>query len=90
MRTRLNLEVLPAAQDLGLGVVAWSPLEGGLISGGNALKPSTNRENRPSRQLELKQASIPSLWLTPASVEELGEKEAQCGGLALDIWQIQI
>jgi aryl-alcohol dehydrogenase-like predicted oxidoreductase len=31
-----ELEVLPAAQDLGIGIIPWSPLAGGLL-GGNAL-----------------------------------------------------
>ena len=34
-----ELEVLPAAQELGLGVIPWSPLGGGLLSG-NVLKPA--------------------------------------------------
>ena len=29
----LELEVLPAAQDYGVGVIAWSPLHGGLLGG---------------------------------------------------------
>ncbi len=33
-----ELEVLPAAQGLGLGVIPWSPLAGGLLNG-NALDP---------------------------------------------------
>jgi aryl-alcohol dehydrogenase-like predicted oxidoreductase len=33
-----ELEVLPAAQELGLGVIPWSPLGGGLLSG-NVLSP---------------------------------------------------
>lgn len=33
-----ELEVLPAANALGIGVIAWSPLGGGLL-GGSALKP---------------------------------------------------
>ena len=31
-----ELEVLPAARDLGLGVIAWSPLGGGLLAGHGA------------------------------------------------------
>jgi aryl-alcohol dehydrogenase-like predicted oxidoreductase len=44
-----ELEVLPAAEALGIGVIAWSPLDGGLL-GRNALNPlnvsrsETNRE----------------------------------------------
>ena len=35
----VELEVLPAAQDYGLGVIPWSPLQGGLL-GGVVRKPS--------------------------------------------------
>jgi len=34
-----ELKVLPASQTLGLGVIPWSPLDGGLLDG-SALKPS--------------------------------------------------
>lgn len=32
----IELEVLPAARHLGIGVVAWSPLSGGLLAGGSS------------------------------------------------------
>jgi aryl-alcohol dehydrogenase-like predicted oxidoreductase len=45
-----ELEVLPAAEELGIGVIAWSPLDGGLLSG-HALKPieGSKRANSPER-----------------------------------------
>jgi aryl-alcohol dehydrogenase-like predicted oxidoreductase len=49
LNTRLpELEVLPAAQALGIGVIPWSPLDGGLL-GRNALNPlniSRSAENK--------------------------------------------
>jgi len=32
----IELEVIPAAQSYGLGIIAWSPLAGGLLSGGSS------------------------------------------------------
>jgi aryl-alcohol dehydrogenase-like predicted oxidoreductase len=31
---RAEMEVIPAARDYGLGIIAWSPLHGGLLAGG--------------------------------------------------------
>lgn len=54
-----ELEVLPAAQNLGLGIIPWSPLDGGLL-GRNALKKiegsrsggNTERVEQHRKQLE--------------------------------------
>lgn len=42
-----ELEVLPACAALGIGFVAWGPLDGGLLSGkgGETLRRANNREN---------------------------------------------
>lgn len=42
-----ELEVLPACEDMGIGFVAWGPLDGGLLSGkGEAtLRRANNKEN---------------------------------------------
>ena len=40
---RIELEVLPACQEYGVGVIAWSPLAGGLLAG-----PSQDTEGRRS------------------------------------------
>lgn len=47
----LELEVLPAAQAYGIGVVVWSPLEGGLLAG------ILNDENSQSRRKEDRSAT---------------------------------
>lgn len=69
-----ELEVLPAAQDLGIGVIAWSPLSGGLL-GGNALNPAagsrTARHNRESVERQR-----PQLEAFSTLCRELGESEA--------------
>ncbi|WP_042163175.1 aldo/keto reductase [Paenibacillus gorillae] len=68
-----ELEVLPAAQDLGLGVVAWSPLAGGVL-GGNAL--NKNISNRTAQQAAVIEKHRASLEGFSALCRELGEKEA--------------
>lgn len=71
-----ELEVLPAAKDLGLGVVAWSPLEGGLL-GGNALKASPTA--RTKQQAERVEKYRSQLEAYATFCQELGEKEANVG-----------
>jgi len=69
-----ELEVLPAAQDLGIGVIAWSPLDGGLL-GGHALNPPAG--SRSARQSQEKVAKLrPQLEAFSAFCRELGESEA--------------
>jgi len=68
-----ELEVLPAARDLGIGVVAWSPLDGGML-GGRALK--TGGEGRTDRQKERIEQHRSQLERFSALCAELGEKEA--------------
>lgn len=67
-----ELEVLPAALEHGIGVVAWSPLEGGLL-GGNALNPQTG--SRTSNDTRVEQFR-PKLEAFSAICKELGESEA--------------
>ncbi|THF72707.1 aldo/keto reductase [Cohnella fermenti] len=68
-----ELEVLPAAEDQGIGVIAWSPLDGGLL-GGNALKPvqGSKRANNPQR-VEKHRAQLEEF---ERLCRELGESEA--------------
>ncbi|MWC31391.1 aldo/keto reductase [Paenibacillus sp. MMS18-CY102] len=47
-----ELEVLPAAQDMGLGVIVWSPLAGGLL-GGNALSANADKKRSKRNEEEL-------------------------------------
>ncbi|RXZ83851.1 aldo/keto reductase [Paenibacillaceae bacterium] len=67
-----ELEVLPAARDLGLGVVAWSPLNGGLLGGG-ALKSSGGRTDRQKAVIEKHRSQLEQY---SALCAELGESEA--------------
>jgi aryl-alcohol dehydrogenase-like predicted oxidoreductase len=68
-----ELEVLPAAKDLGLGVVAWSPLAGGLL-GGNALKKDVG--TRTSQRTDLVEKHRSQLEKFSKLCAELGEKES--------------
>lgn len=43
-----ELEVLPAAKRYGIGIIPWSPLDGGLF-GGNALNPTSGSRSSKSR-----------------------------------------
>lgn len=67
-----ELEVLPAAQYLGIGVIPWSPLDGGLL-GGNALKklPGT-RSGRDAERIEKHRKQLEQF---SALCKEIGERE---------------
>lgn len=68
-----ELEVLPAAQDLGIGVIAWSPLDGGLL-GGSALKEQKgSRTVHQQQRIEKHRAQLEAF---SALCKELGESEA--------------
>jgi NDP-hexose 2,3-enoyl reductase len=67
----IELEVLPAAQDYGLGVIAWSPLHRGLLSG--VLQRERAGTRYPAEQLEQHR---PVLEQYEALCAELGEEPA--------------
>lgn len=48
----VELEVIPAAQDYGLGIIPWSPLAGGLL-GGVLQKLTEGRRANPDRQRDI-------------------------------------
>jgi len=68
-----ELEVLPAAEEHGIGVIAWSPLDGGLLSG-HALRPvsGSRRANNPER-VHKHRAQLEAF---EKLCRELGESEA--------------
>lgn len=68
-----ELEVLPAARNLGIGVIAWSPLDGGML-GGSALK--ADRGTRTGNQKARIEQLRPQLEAFSALCKELGESEA--------------
>lgn len=68
-----ELEVLPAAEEFGIGVIAWSPLDGGLL-GGNALNPAQgSRGERNQARAEQRRSQLESY---SKLCKELGESEA--------------
>lgn len=80
----IETEVLPAAQAYGVGVITWSPLEGGLL-GGAVAKAKDGRRAQPRNQdrfAELK----PQLERWEKLCAELGEKP---GDVAL-AWQLTV
>jgi aryl-alcohol dehydrogenase-like predicted oxidoreductase len=67
-----ELEVLPAARHLGIGVLAWSPLAGGIL-GGHAL---TNPGTRTAQHAQRIEALRPQLEAFSKLCREIGESEA--------------
>ncbi len=70
-----ELEVLPAAQELGLGLIPWSPLGGGLLSG-NALTPVAGGARSAEAAKNLTQQQRAQLAAYAALCEELGESQS--------------
>jgi aryl-alcohol dehydrogenase-like predicted oxidoreductase len=68
-----ELEVLPAAEEHGIGVIAWSPLDGGLL-GGNALNPAQG--SRSARNQQRTEKHRHQLEAFSKLCKELGESEA--------------
>lgn len=68
-----ELEVLPAAEDLGIGVIPWSPLGGGLLSG-KILDPEPGSRSE-QRAANLSEKERSQLEAYSKLCEELGESE---------------
>ncbi len=68
-----ELEVLPSALHHGIGVVAWSPLAGGLL-GGNALKPG--KDSRSWHEVKAAEARRSQLERFSVFCAEMGESES--------------
>ncbi|NHN33420.1 aldo/keto reductase [Paenibacillus agricola] len=71
-----ELEVLPSALHHGIGVVAWSPLAGGLL-GENALKP--HRGSRSAQERVAIEAKRAQLERFASLCLELGESQSNVG-----------
>ncbi|MDP4097310.1 aldo/keto reductase [Paenibacillus sp. P96] len=71
MQRTAELEVLPAAEALGLGVIPWSPLAGGLL-GRNALSGTGARSARSQERIEENRSRLEQF---AALCSEIGEKE---------------
>jgi aryl-alcohol dehydrogenase-like predicted oxidoreductase len=76
---QIELEVLPAAQANGVGVIAWSPLHGGLL-GGVIRKQSEGKRRLEGRAAETLEKHREAVEAYEAFAEELGHEP---GDLAL-------
>jgi aryl-alcohol dehydrogenase-like predicted oxidoreductase len=74
MTRNIELEVLPAAEAYGLGVIPWSPLESGLL-GGALQKLTEGRRAQEGNQKRI-EAERPRLEKWEAFCKTLGEKPA--------------
>jgi aryl-alcohol dehydrogenase-like predicted oxidoreductase len=74
----VELEVLPAAQDYGLGVIPWSPLHGGLL-GGVVRKERDGSRRTSGRAKEALEANRPAIEAYEDLCEALGEEPAHVG-----------
>lgn len=65
---RVEMEVIPACREYGLGLIPWSPLAGGLLAGGDSA--SKGRRDSEEMRIEISERS-----------EQLGRFEALCKSL---------
>ncbi|RBY91987.1 aldo/keto reductase [Blastococcus sp. TF02-8] len=73
----VELEVLPAAQRTGVGILPWSPLAGGLLGG--ALERSEGSRRTEDRQLKRIERHRPALEAYEALCRDLGHAPADVG-----------
>jgi aryl-alcohol dehydrogenase-like predicted oxidoreductase len=73
----VELEVLPACEGYGLGVIPWSPLAGGLLGG--VLKKLTEGRRASERMQESVERHRATLERWEALCGELGEHPANVG-----------
>ena len=71
----IELEVLPAAVEYGVGVIPWSPLEGGLL-GGVLTKEREGRRRLAGRAADTLQRHREQITAYEALCDELGEQPA--------------
>jgi aryl-alcohol dehydrogenase-like predicted oxidoreductase len=74
----VELEVLPAAQGYGLGVIPWSPLHGGLL-GGVIRKQNEGKRRLEGRSAEALEKHRPQIEQWEEFCGELGEDPAHVG-----------
>ena len=74
----VELEVLPACLDFGLGVIPWSPLHGGLL-GGVLKKEREGKRRHKGRSLDALEARRPQIQEYEDFCDEIGEEPATVG-----------
>jgi aryl-alcohol dehydrogenase-like predicted oxidoreductase len=70
----IELEVLPACRDYGVGVIPWSPLHGGLLGG--ILRKQEQRRSRRGRAADAIEKHRPQVEAYETYCDELGEDPA--------------
>jgi aryl-alcohol dehydrogenase-like predicted oxidoreductase len=70
----VELELLPAAQDYGLGVIPWSPLHGGLLGG--ILRKEQKGRSAKGRAADALEANRDRIEAWESLCDELGEQPA--------------
>jgi len=70
----IELEVIPACREYGLGLIPWSPMEGGLLSG--ALRKAREGRRSEERTLKLIEKHKDQLEKYEPLCREIGEKPA--------------
>jgi len=73
MTRTIELEVLPAALDYGVGIIPWSPLEGGLL-GGVLRKEREGRRRQAGRARDAVERKREQIESYEVLCEELGEE----------------
>jgi aryl-alcohol dehydrogenase-like predicted oxidoreductase len=71
----IELEVLPAAREYGIGVIPWSPLQGGLL-GGVLKKEKEGRRRQVGRSQEVLRANRDKIEAYENLCDSLGEQPA--------------
>ena len=74
----VEMEVLPACEDYGVGVIPWSPLQGGLLAG-VLRKESQGKRRTTGRAKESLDKHRPQIEEWEAFCDELGEDPADVG-----------
>ncbi len=74
----IELEVLPACQDYGLGVIPWSPLQGGLL-GGIIRKTEQGKRRLKGRAKDTLRENRKAIKAYEDLCDELGEAPADVG-----------
>jgi aryl-alcohol dehydrogenase-like predicted oxidoreductase len=75
VKRKVELEVLPACEDYGLGVIPWSPLQGGLL-GGVLRKESEGKRRLTGRSKESLEAVRDKVERYEDFCDELGREPA--------------
>jgi aryl-alcohol dehydrogenase-like predicted oxidoreductase len=75
LKREVELEVLPACEDYGVGVIPWSPLNGGLL-GGIIRKTEQGKRRLTGRAKDDLKKNRPALKKWEALCDELGESPA--------------